>query len=77
MSAGPALYLMGNVFFRFRIARALSWVRVAGAAACVVVGLVGSIVPALYLSALLLGVLILVIPGETFDRAPAQAARAT
>ena len=77
MSAGPALYLVGNVFFRFRIAHVVSWVRLAGASACVLVGIVGSIVPALILLALLVGVLVLVIAGDTFGRASAQAARRT
>jgi low temperature requirement protein LtrA len=62
--AGPALYLMGHVFFRFRITGSVSWIRLVGAIACVVVGLVGSAVPAVLLSALLVAVLVVVIGVE-------------
>ena len=72
ISAGPAFYLFGHVLFRRRITGAVSWVRLAGAGGCVAIALVGSIVPALLLSALLVGVLILVIVAETFGRAPAR-----
>ena len=72
MAAGPALYLLGHVFFRLRIAGSVSWERLGGAVACVLVGLVGTVVPALVLSALLVGVLFVVIASEmiTGARAP-------
>jgi low temperature requirement protein LtrA len=72
ISAGPAFYLFGHVLFRLRITGAVNWMRLAGAAGCVAFALFGSIVPARLLSALLVGVLILVIVAETFVRAPAR-----
>ncbi|HET9084295.1 MAG TPA: low temperature requirement protein A [Candidatus Limnocylindrales bacterium] len=63
--AGPALYLFGHVIFRLRITSSLSTVRLVGAGACVLVGLIGSAMPAVLLSALLVGVLIVVIGAES------------
>jgi len=63
--AGPALYLLGGAFFRYRMSGAITWVRLAGAVACVLVGFAGSIVTALGLSLLLVGVLVAVIAVET------------
>jgi len=65
ISAGPALYLLGQVLFRFRVTGSVSWVRLAAAVACVAVGLAASVLPVLALSALLVGVLVLVIAVET------------
>jgi low temperature requirement protein LtrA len=65
VTAGPAVYLLGHVLFRLRVAGSVSWERVGGAAACILVGLVGTVVPALALSAVLVGVLIIVIATET------------
>lgn len=62
--AGPALYLFGHVLFRLRITGSLSASRLVGAGACVLVGALGSSLPALLLSALLVGVLVLVIGAE-------------
>ncbi len=72
--AGPALYLLGHVLFRLRIAGSISWERLGGAVACVLVGVIGTLVPALVLSALLVGVLLVVIASEmvTGARAPQQ-----
>jgi len=65
--AGPALYLLGSVLYRTRVTAAVPWLRFGGALACVVIGLVGSAVPALVLSVLLVGILVVVIVAETAD----------
>jgi low temperature requirement protein LtrA len=62
--AGPALYLVGHVLFRLRMAGSLSWRRLSGAAACLAVGALGGLAPALVLAALLVGVLVSVIASE-------------
>jgi low temperature requirement protein LtrA len=64
VTVGPALYLLGHVLFRFRITGSVSWTRLGGAVACGVIGLVGSVVPGLVLSGLLVGILVVVIVGE-------------
>jgi len=64
VAAGPALYLVGHVLFRLRMAGSLSWKRTLGAAGCVAVGLVGTVVPALVVAALLVAVLSAVIAAE-------------
>ena len=74
VAAGPALYLLGQVLFRFRMTGWVSWERVGGAVACVLVGLIGTAVPGLALAALLVAVLVIVIAieqiGRTRRRAP-------
>ena len=63
--AGPAIYLLGHVLFRLRMAGSISWRRLAGAIACVLVGLVG--LESLRLSSspgLLVAVLAIVIASE-------------
>jgi hypothetical protein len=62
-AAGLALYLLGHVLFRLRMTGLLSWERLGGAA-CVLAGFAGTVVPALVLAALLVGVLVIVIAGE-------------
>ena len=69
--AGPALYLLGHVLFRFRVAASMSWVRLGGAVACVVIAIAGFVLPAIALSGLLVGILALVIAGETLIRSGA------
>ncbi len=64
VAAGPAIYLLGHVLFRLVMARSISWRRLGGALACVVVGLVGTIVPALVLATLIVGVFVSVIVAE-------------
>jgi low temperature requirement protein LtrA len=61
---GPALYLAGHVLFRLRMARSLSWKRLAGAIGCLAAGLVGAFVPGLVVSALIVAVLVAVIGAE-------------
>jgi low temperature requirement protein LtrA len=58
---GPALYLLGHVAFRLRMAGSVSWRRLGGALGCVAVGAVGLALPALAVQALLVGVLVAVL----------------
>ena len=62
--AGPAIYLLAHALFRLRIAGSVSWKRLGGALACLVVGLLGAFVPALVVGALLIAVLVAVIASE-------------
>ena len=62
---GPAIYLLGHVLFRLRMAGSLSWKRLLGAVACLVVGLAGTVASALVVASLLVAVLATVIGGET------------
>ena len=61
---GPALYLLAHVLLRLRMSGTLATRRLLGAAACVVIGLVGSALSALVVAALLLAVLVAVIVGD-------------
>jgi low temperature requirement protein LtrA len=63
--AGPAIYLLAQTLFRLRMAGTLSTKRLGGAAACVVLGLIGGVFSALVLAALLVLVLVIVIAAET------------
>jgi low temperature requirement protein LtrA len=62
--AGPALYLLGHVLFRLRMAGSLSWKRMGGALACLAIGLGGTSVPALVLASAVVVVLAAVIVSE-------------
>jgi len=62
--AGPALYLLGHVLFRLRMAGSVSWKRTAGVLACLAVGLLGGVAPGIVLEALLLLVLVAVLAAE-------------
>ncbi len=64
VAAGPALYLLAHVLFRLRMAGSISWKRLGGAVACVLAGVAGTVVPALVLAALLVGILGAVIGVE-------------
>ena len=59
--AGPAIYLLGHVLFRLRMAGSLSWKRLGGACGCVAVGVTGAFAPALVVGSLVLVVLVTVI----------------
>jgi len=61
---GPALYLLAHVLLRLRMSGTLATRRLLGAAACVVIGLVGSALSALVVAMLLLAVLVAVIVGD-------------
>jgi len=50
VAAGPALYLVGQVLIRLRLMGWIYWVRLGGAVACVLVGVLGAAVPGLLLS---------------------------
>jgi low temperature requirement protein LtrA len=71
--SGPAMYLIGHVLFRLRMAGTLSWKRLLGALACVAVGALGSVAPGLVLSALLVAVLVCVIVTERIAEARRRA----
>jgi low temperature requirement protein LtrA len=71
--AGPALYLLGHVLFRLRMAGSLSWKRSLGAVACLAVAAVGTVVPALVVAALLVAVLVAVIGAERLAAARRRA----
>lgn len=62
--AGPALYLLAHVALRLRMTGTISNKRLAGALACIAVGLLGTAAPALVVAALLLAILIAVIVAE-------------
>jgi low temperature requirement protein LtrA len=62
--AGPALYLFGHVLFRLAMAGSLSRKRLGGAVACLALGLVGTVVPAIWVAALVVAVLATVIAAE-------------
>jgi low temperature requirement protein LtrA len=62
--AGPAVYLLGHVLFRLRMAGTLSRKRLAGALGCVAVAALGSVAPGIVLAALLVAVLVGVIVAE-------------
>lgn len=61
---GPALYLLGHVLFRLRMAGTISGRRLAGALACVAIAGIGVFADALLVAALLVAVLIAVIVGD-------------
>ncbi len=71
--AGPALYLLGHVAMRLRMAGTISVRRLGGAIACLAVGLVGLAVPALAVSTLLIAVLVGVIVVERIAEARRKA----
>ena len=62
--AGPALYLFGHVLFRRVMAGSISWRRLGGAIACLAVGAIGMLAPALVVGAVLVAVLVAVILAE-------------
>jgi low temperature requirement protein LtrA len=71
--AGPAIYLVAHALFRLRIAGSLSVRRLAGAAACVAVGFLGPLVPALALLALVVAATVAVIAAEELAAAARRA----
>jgi low temperature requirement protein LtrA len=62
--AGPALYLVAHVALRLRMTGTISGKRLAGALACLAVGGLGGVAPALVIAALLVLVLVVVIGSE-------------
>lgn len=67
--AGPALYLLSHVALRLRMTGTISYKRLSGAVACLAVGLVGGMLPALGVAALLVAILALVIVAEQVSNA--------
>jgi low temperature requirement protein LtrA len=62
---GPALYLLGHVGFRLRMARSLSRKRLAAAVALCAAGAIGALLPALATASLVLAILVVLIVAET------------
>jgi low temperature requirement protein LtrA len=62
--SGPALYLLAHVALRLRITQTVSGMRLAGAIACLAVGVIGTSAPALVVAGLLVGVLVAVIAAD-------------
>ena len=71
--SGPALYLLAHVAMRLRMAVTLSARRLGGAVACLAVGLVGLVAPALVVAALVVAVLVAVIVLERIAEARREA----
>jgi low temperature requirement protein LtrA len=71
--AGPVLYLLGHALFRWCMAGSVSWKRLAGAVACVVVGSVLALTPALVPATLLVVILFAVIGAEQMAAARRRA----
>jgi low temperature requirement protein LtrA len=64
VASGPALYLLGHVAFRLRLAGSLSGKRLAAALAILAVGALGAVVTALATATLILVVLVVLIVSE-------------
>ncbi len=62
--AGPAIFLLAMVLFRLRMAGTLSGKRLAGAIACVLAGLLGTVISALALAVVLVLIFVAVIGSE-------------
>ncbi len=61
VAAGPAVYLFAHILFGYRLTGVVYKTKLFGALACVAVGFVGLLVPALVLAGLLFLVLVAVI----------------
>ena len=70
---GPAIYLLGHVLFRWRMAGSPAWKRLAGALACLAVGGLGSVATGLVLASLVCAVLVAVIGAERIAAGRRQA----
>ncbi|MBB4661315.1 low temperature requirement protein A [Conexibacter arvalis] len=64
VAGGPAIYLLGHVLFRLRMAGSLSRKRLGGALACLLAGLLGRDLDGLALAALVLAIVVAVIVAE-------------
>jgi low temperature requirement protein LtrA len=67
--AGPAIYLVAHVLFRLRLTGTLSRRRLAGAAGCVLVGVLAADADAIVVGILVLAVLVAVIGSEQLSAA--------
>jgi low temperature requirement protein LtrA len=61
---GPALYLLAHVALRLRMSGTISGRRLVGALACLAIGAIGTVAPALVVAGLLFGVLVTVIVAD-------------
>src|ERR671921_1805597 len=61
VAAGPAVYLLAHTLFRYRLTATLGMAKPLGTLACVAVGFLGLLVPALALAGLLIVVLVAVV----------------
>ena len=73
VAAGPAVYLFAHTLFGYRLTGVVYKTKVLGTLACVAVGVVGLLVPALVLAGLLIVVLVAVIGSSYLVPAGAEA----
>ena len=73
LAAGPALYLIGHGLFRLRMAGSISWKRMSAAGGCVVAGFLGVAMDAIWVAAIILGILVALIASEHVAAARRQA----
>ncbi len=71
--AGPALYLFGHGLFRLRMAGSVSWKRLCAAAGCVLAGFLGLVLDAVWVAAVVLGILVILIASEHLASSRRQA----
>ncbi len=71
--AGPALYLLAHTAIRLRLAGSISWHRLAGATACLLVALAAQDTDGLVVGLLLLAVLLATIVGDRVAGPPSPA----
>jgi low temperature requirement protein LtrA len=79
LAGGPALYLVGHLVFRLRMARSTSRKRLSAVLAIAMCGVLGSALPALAVAVLIAAVLVVLIAAETVAgqrRGAAQSASA-
>jgi low temperature requirement protein LtrA len=67
VAGGPAIYLLGHVALRLRMAGSVSRTRLAAAAACVVVGVAAAPLPGLAVAAMVTGVMVVLIASEALS----------
>jgi low temperature requirement protein LtrA len=72
VAAGPAVYLFAHTLFAYRLTGLVYKTKVFGTLACVAVGFVGLLVPALVLAGLLIVVLVAVIGSSHHPKAEAE-----
>ena len=73
VAAGPAVYLLAHILFGYRLTGVVYKTKLFGTLACVAVGFVGLLVPALVLAGLLILVLVVVIVSSYLVPATAEA----
>jgi low temperature requirement protein LtrA len=73
VAAGPAVYLFAHTLFGYRLTGVVYKTKVLGTLACVAVGVIGLLVPALVLAGLLIMVLVAVIGSSYLAPSSAEA----